>query len=134
LKRSSHIDLKIVGLLGLALAPAVAACTDAQNQPMHCVDANYVVVDERNCENPTYYGGSYLPFYWYYGGPRSLPIGQRAYDGSFTPSAGSSYVAPHGATYSAGSGTVHGGFGSTAMGGSAGGGADNDGHVGGGGG
>jgi hypothetical protein len=83
---------------------------------MHCIDANSYVVDESYCRDSPYYGGGFPHFYWYYGGPSNLPIGRKAYDGSFTPNPGTNYVTPGGTSYSAGSGTVHGGFGSTSRG------------------
>lgn len=112
MKRSSHVNLTIIGTLSLALAPIISACHGNNSEPRHCIDANQQVVDEQHCGNVDNSGssGSVSPYYWYYGGStHHTSSGTSITGGSRTSSRASS-----GSRSSSSHASSRGGFGSTA--------------------
>jgi hypothetical protein len=106
MKKTSMVKLGLTS----AVAAALAGC--GRSEASRCVDYTDRVVDERYCKDMEQnrsrgFSTGYYPYRWYYGG-LGYALGSRAAGGGYAPS-------------STGSGTVRGGFGSTAHGGSGGG-------------
>jgi hypothetical protein len=111
------------------LAACAAACGQPANQPPDaraCVDKNTMkVVPEAQCASVQHAGGGANPFMWWYLGrsmaPNYFPGGSYMAPaiGSTLPRSSGSWTAP---SYSGGSSTSRGGFGSTAGGSHSGGG------------
>ena len=110
MKRSNTVQLTLLA----AVAAAIAGCGRGQ-PPRRCVDANDVVVDDRFCRDNQSYGSTgYVPYHYYYGGPR----------GSVAPGThltGGSSVAPSGVSSGTSRGVI-GGAGRAVSGGHVGGG------------
>jgi hypothetical protein len=96
MKRSAQVTAPLLAATALALV------TGCNKEMQRCVDENNNVVDDNLCKNqptaqqrPDGHGGFIpviIPYRYYYGGLGGFGIGSHADGGSFTPTAGRSYV------------------------------------------
>ena len=124
MRRSAQVTAPLLAATALSL---LTCCRKPEMQ--RCVDENNKVVDDSLCANQPQQGGQQqrpdghggfipliIPYHYYYGGWGGYGLGSVAGGGSYTPSAGRSYVTRSGVT-------TRGGFGRSFSGGAHGSGA-----------
>ncbi len=111
MKKSQSVPAVL--LASVAATIIASGCRAPVKEVRRCVDANGVVLDDKECDTTTsgtrHYGGHVYP-HWVYGGSGGNTIGSRAMGFRSTPSDGAHVVSSSGRTIS------RGGFGSSSSG------------------
>jgi hypothetical protein len=112
MRKSRAVPLTLLAIASLA---TTTACDDGPTETRNCVDSQKHIVSDKQCAQPTAYGGGGGGYHFIYGGASGGRVGDTVVGGSDTAEAGARVVSAETG------GVVRGGFGGEGEGGHGGG-------------